>query len=85
MLLLGYDLLFPGGWIYLYFFLDHSILATFLIAMIVKTTNYAIPQDADLTLGNTKKEIDDYDTLSELQNEKEPGKWYERIMERIME
>ncbi|QDS71934.1 hypothetical protein FKW77_000716 [Venturia effusa] len=89
LLLLGYDLFFPGGWSLLYFFLDYSMLAAFPIAIIlwkvVKKTKYVRPEDADLTLGNTKKEIDDYDTLSELENERMPGKWYERIMQRVME
>lgn len=89
LLLLGYDLFFPGGWSYLYFFLDYSMLAAFPIAMlvwkVVKKTKYVRPQNADLTLGNTKKEIDDYETISEIQNERMPGKWNERIMQRIME
>ncbi|KAE9976277.1 hypothetical protein EG328_002686 [Venturia inaequalis] len=89
LLLLGYDLFFPGGWSYLYFFLDYSMLAAFPIAMLVwkmvKKTKYVRPEDADLTLGNTKREIDEYDTLSAIQNERVPGKWYERIMQRVME
>lgn len=65
------------------------MLVAFPIAMlvwkVVKKTKYVRPEDADLTLGNTKKEIDDYDTLSEIQNERVPGKWYERVMKRVME
>ncbi|TID12936.1 putative general amino acid permease [Venturia nashicola] len=89
LLLLGYDLFFPGGWSYLYFFLDYGMLAAFPIAMcvwkVVKKTNYVRPEDADLTLGSTKKEIEDYNTLAEIRDERVPAKWYKRIMRRVME
>ncbi|KAF2416533.1 putative general amino acid permease [Tothia fuscella] len=87
MLLLGYELFFPGGWSYLYFFLDYSMLAAFPIAMfawkIIKKTKYVRAADADLNLGDTKAEIDNYEIVSELN--RKPGKWFERVAERIME
>jgi len=87
MLLLGYDLFFPDGWSYLYFFLDYSMLAAFPLALlgwkVIKKTKYVRAADADLTLGNTKKEIDDYELVAEL--EYRPTNWWERVTQKITE
>lgn len=89
LLLLGYDLFFPGGWSYLYFFLDYSMLAAFPLAMlawkVIKKTKYVRPEDADLGLGTTKAEIDNYEIIAELQREKHPGNIFERISAKVME
>jgi len=89
MLLLGYDLFFPGGFSYLYFFLDYSMLAAFPLAIfawkVIKKTKYVRAADADLGLGTTKAEIDNYEIIAELDRKQHPGKWYERVAEKIME
>ncbi|KAK3055418.1 hypothetical protein LTS18_011793 [Coniosporium uncinatum] len=87
MLLLGYDLFFPGNWSYLYFFLDYSMLVAFPLAILgwklIKKTKYVRAAEADLTLGNTKREIDDYEIVAEI--EYKPQKWWERMTQKITE
>ena len=65
LLVLGYSLFFPGGWSYLYFFLDYSMIAAFPLAFIgwkiIKRTKYIRPGTADLTVGGMKQEIDRYE------------------------
>lgn len=71
MLLLGFDIFFPGNWSTLYFFLDYTFLMVFPIAFgvwkLVFKTKYHALGTADLTLGGAVQEVDDYEASAEKQ------------------
>lgn len=68
-LALGYDVFIHGHWDTTKFFTSYTMVALFPIAFVgwklVFRTKYVKPGTADLQLGRTKKEIDEYEMLYE--------------------
>jgi len=63
----GYYLFVDGGWDIMWFFLNYGMILFFLLALggwkIIKKTRYVKPGTADINLGGTKQEIDNYEEL----------------------
>ena len=83
MLLLGFNIFFPGEWSTMYFFLDYTFLMLFPIAFVVwklifKTTYHPLGT-ADLGLNGDVQEIDDYESTVELKPLTGISGWMERI------
>lgn len=75
MLASGYDLFLTGGWDVMWFFLDYAMIGFFILAFIgwklAFGTKYVKPGTADLALGKSKQEIDNYEILF---RPREPGR-----------
>ena len=67
LLVLGFEIFFPGEWTLRDFFLNYTMLVVFPGALyvwkFVNKTRYVRPGTADLTLGGLRGEIDEYEEL----------------------
>ncbi|KZL69416.1 general amino acid permease [Colletotrichum tofieldiae] len=67
LLAAGYDLFLTGGWDVMWFFLDYGMIGFFILAFIgwklVFKTRYVRPGTADISLGGSKEDIDQYESL----------------------
>ena len=83
ILLLGFNIFFPGQWSVMWFFLDYTFLFVFPIALvvwkIVKRTKYHPLGTADLRLGGAVQEIDDYEAAIGIKPLTGFSGWMERI------
>ncbi|KDN62110.1 putative amino acid permease [Colletotrichum sublineola] len=65
LLAAGYELFLTGGWDVMWFFLDFGMTGFFILAFIgwklVFKTRYVRPGTADISLGGSKEEIDQYE------------------------
>lgn len=83
MLLLGFNIFFPGQWDVKWFFLDYTFLFLYPIAFVawklIKKTKYHPLGTADLGLGGDVQEIDDYEDLVEVRPLQGWSGWVEKI------
>jgi amino acid transporter len=85
LLLQWYDLFVAHGWDVEYFFLEYTMIGFFIVCFVfwkvVKRTKYVRPGTADLSLGQTKKEIDTYEALYVSQQETKVGAWFNGLFD----
>lgn len=83
ILLLGFNIFFPGQWSVLWFFLDYAFLIAFVILYatwkVFKKTTYYPLGTADLSLGGAVKAIDDYESTVDTRPLNGVSGWMERI------
>lgn len=83
MLLLGFNVFFPGQWSLKWFFLDYTFLGLFPLAFIawkvIKKTKYKPLGTADLGLNGEVQQIDDYEDMLVMEKLTGFSGWMERI------